>query len=346
MSCKANFSEDNYVDLILSVIQEYRNKLRENINDVNKIIEKKSELNELKKDLNKIDEKEEVKTSITELKIDDKDKQKLNKYIDLLNEQDIEKEKLNTKISELNISTEDKDKINKIILEADKNNKLAKLKINDNEKKDINKVIEIAGNQKKQEQQINNLLNNINIDNESKNKINNYVKTVTSKELPKYTCDIVQKYTYIDYVNFGIILTTIVILLYLIYKLHTKGQYSNLFRTTINVFSLTTTVLLLYKFRNLFSIFYKYFMYIYDFREKILFITPILLIIVSIIERIYQQRTKLIEILYIFKVLLLGVTLYIITYNIQTRNYTKFIIMNIGDKLISTKNIKKVQDII
>jgi len=84
-------------------------------------------------------------------------------------------------------------------------------------------------------------------------------------------------------------------------------------------------------------------MYVYNLKEKLLILVPIIIVAISILENYFKENMNMIKYLYLIKVVLLIASIYIIGYNIVNKNYYKFILLNISDKILSKKNINKIK---
>ena len=131
--------------------------------------------------------------------------------------------------------------------------------------------------------------------------INNYILKNTLSSSPKYTCDIIEKYTKIDYINLVFICITTIILIYIVYKIFTKNNINPSLTNLLTLLTIGTSALVLYKFRNLLSVIGKYYIYVYNLREKILILIPIFIILITILEIFFKNNMKMIKILYLIK---------------------------------------------
>jgi len=179
--------------------------------------------------------------------------------------------------------------------------------------------------------------------NKDKEFLNNYILKNTVSNYPKYTCNIVDKYVKLDYVNLTIITMTIIILIYVIFKIYTKKSYDNKSKYLLTIFSLSTSAILLYKFKSLLSMTVKYYLYAYNIKEKILFFVPILMIAISILEPYLKGNLQMIMYLYIVNILLLITSIYLISNTIINKDYYIYIILNVFDKFLTKHNINKIK---
>ena len=93
------------------------------------------------------------------------------------------------------------------------------------------------------------------------------------------------------------------------------------------------------------SIIGKYYIYVYNLKEKILILVPILIIIISIFEQVYRENLQIIKFLYMIKIILLITSIYLLSYNIINKNYYKFIVLNVSDGILSKHNINKIKSL-
>ena len=118
----------------------------------------------------------------------------------------------------------------------------------------------------------------------------NYILKNTLSSSPKYTCDIIEKYTKIDYINLVFICITTIILIYIVYKIFTKNNINPSLTNLLTLLTIGTSALVLYKFRNLLSVIGKYYIYVYNLREKILILIPIFIILITILEIFFKNN--------------------------------------------------------
>ena len=117
MSCKSNFSEEQYVDLIVDIINNYKNKIIESKEILDKIVKSRPQLNDLTQNLKNRYEHSDVNNLLTKHNID-------KKYIDQIDSIITNKEQTNKQIdnllSELNLSQKNKDLLDTILSNSQK----------------------------------------------------------------------------------------------------------------------------------------------------------------------------------------------------------------------------------
>ena len=76
---------------------------------------------------------------------------------------------------------------------------------------------------------VTNIISDLHISDENKELMTNYILKNTLSDSPKYSCNLIENYITIDYINISLISIIIVILLYLLYKIYTKNNFNNIF---------------------------------------------------------------------------------------------------------------------
>ena len=339
MSCKSNFSEDQYVELIINIIKNYKKKIIENKDTINKIIKSKPELNDLSTHLVDQYEKNQINDLLSKININKDDINKINNIIS--NKEDTKKQVDNI-LSDIKLSENNKELLNKIITNSQKK-ELDNIQISSEQKDKVNKLIDNLDMINIQKDKVSNIVSELKIPDKDKDIINNYILKNTLSNSPKYTCDIIEKYTKLDYINIAFICITTIIMIYVIYKIYTKNNINSSLNNLLTLLTIGTSALLLYKFRNLLSIIGKYYMYVYNLKEKLLILVPIFIIAISILEHFFKENMIMIKYLYLTKIVFLIASIYFVGYNIINKNYYKFIVLNISDKILSKKNINKIK---
>ena len=109
MSCKSNFSEDQYVELIINIINNYKKKIIENKDIINKIIKFKPELNDLVTHLEDQYQKNKINDLLSKININKNDINKINNVI--TNKEDTKKQ-VNNILSDIELSENNKELLN------------------------------------------------------------------------------------------------------------------------------------------------------------------------------------------------------------------------------------------